>query len=163
VDAGAGARLPAPAGGTRPTGRTARPVVMVARELPNNPLAAACETEADPDFETDHNFLEKQMKIKTSELTGAALDWAVAECENVYCFDGSYTPSTDWAQGGPIIEREGIDICTSTRGGWIATLITDWEEGTVVRGEGDTCLFAAMRCYVASKLGDEVEIPEEIC
>jgi hypothetical protein len=41
-------------------------------------------------------------------------------------------------------------------------LITDWEDGTFVQGEGDTCLIAAMRCYVASKLGDEVEIPEEL-
>jgi hypothetical protein len=36
------------------------------------------------------------------------------------------------------------------------------EEDVVVRGEGDTCLIAAMRCYVASKLGDEVEIPKEL-
>jgi hypothetical protein len=27
---------------------------------------------------------------------------------------------------------------------------------------GDTPLIAAMRCYVASKLGDEVEIPKEL-
>jgi hypothetical protein len=112
--------------------------------------------------------------MKTSELSGAALDWAVAKCEGiglgprgsvVYYFEGDpamWQPSTDWAQGGPIIEREGIDICTSTRGGWIATLITDLEEDVVVRGEGDTCLIAAMRCYVASKLGDEVEIPKEL-
>jgi hypothetical protein len=104
--------------------------------------------------------------MKTSELTGAALDWAVAICEHNVGWepegeDRDYY-STDWAQGGPIIEREGIDICTDTYGGWIATLITDWEEGVVVRGEGDTCLIAAMRCYVASKLGDEVEIPEEL-
>lgn len=105
--------------------------------------------------------------MKTSELTGAALDWAVTKCEG---FDHKVTSNewglwgwaTDWAQGGPIIEREGIDLCTSTRGGWIATLITDWEDGTFVRGEGDTPLIAAMRCYVASKLGDEVEIPEEL-
>jgi hypothetical protein len=104
--------------------------------------------------------------MKTSELSGAALDWAVAICEHNVGWepegeDRDYY-STDWAQGGPIIEREGIDICTSTYGGWIATLITDWEDGTFVQGEGDTCLFAAMRCYVASKLGDEVEIPKEL-
>lgn len=28
--------------------------------------------------------------------------------------------------------------------------------------EGPTPLIAAMRCYVASKLGDEVDIPEEL-
>jgi hypothetical protein len=104
--------------------------------------------------------------MKTSELSGAALDWAVAICEHNVGWepegeDRDYY-STDWAQGGPIIEREGIDICTSTYGGWIATLITDWEDGTFVQGEGDTCLIAAMRCYVASKLGDEVEIPKEL-
>jgi len=109
--------------------------------------------------------------MKTSELTGAALDWAVAKCEGAingddldigFILEGGYSPSTDWAQGGPIIEREGIDICTDTYGGWIATLITDWEEGTFVQGEGDTCLIAAMRCYVASKLGDTVDIPQEL-
>ncbi len=29
-------------------------------------------------------------------------------------------------------------------------------------GMGPTPLIAAMRCYVASKLGDEVDIPEEL-
>jgi hypothetical protein len=124
--------------------------------------------------------IKGENEMKTSELTGAALDWAVCEATGMF---KAYTqfrsgknflkvygvarnkhlhPSTDWAQGGPIIEREGIDICTSTRGGWIATLITELEEDVVVRGEGDTCLIAAMRCCVASKLGDEVEIPKEL-
>ena len=115
------------------------------------------------------------MKVKTSELTGAALDWAVAKCEGfdpetlntktgvVYSLRyGVYRPSTDWAQGGPIIEREGIDICTSTRGGWIATLLVNCEDNEVVRGEGETALIAAMRCYVASKLGDDIELPKEL-
>jgi hypothetical protein len=107
------------------------------------------------------------MKIKTNELTGAALDWAVAICEHNVGWgpegeDRDYY-STDWAQGGPIIEREGIDICTSTRGGWIATLLIDWENDEVARGEGETCLIAAMRCYVASKLGAEIDVPEELC
>jgi hypothetical protein len=98
--------------------------------------------------------------MKTAELTGAALDWAVAECENVYCFDGSYTPSTDWSRGGPIIEREKIRLDTTWNcedGFWSARMDT-------VGGWwlGDTPLMAAMRCYVVSKLGDEVEIPEEL-
>ena len=62
--------------------------------------------------------------VNTSELTGPALDWAVAKCENLEVehindgitkfllrlapFTGRYSPSTDWAQGGPIIERERI-------------------------------------------------------
>ena len=28
---------------------------------------------------------------------------------------------------------------------------------------GPTPLIAAMRCYVSGKLGDEVDIPEELC
>ncbi len=101
------------------------------------------------------------MKIKTSELIGSTLDWAVAKCEDVYCFDGSYTPSTDWAQGGPIIEREGISV---DRAGlaWTADL-SDSVGGYIEHTEsGPTPLIAAMRCYVASKLGDEIEIPENL-
>jgi hypothetical protein len=107
--------------------------------------------------------------MKTSELTGAVLDWAVAKCEGVALLDPHgnkwelcwtllgddsgeyYAPSTDWAIGGAIIERELIAI----HGDWRATL----GEGTY---EGPTPLIAAMRCYVASKLGDEVEIPKEL-
>lgn len=99
--------------------------------------------------------------MKTSELTGAALDWAVAKCEGVdvthlYAWDYSRNKfSTNWAQGGPIIEREllllrpyGLSWECSMGG-------TNWLKGT-------TPLIAAMRCYVASKLGDEVEVPQEL-
>ena len=114
------------------------------------------------------------MKIKTSELTGAALDWAVAKCEGlglgprgfvVYYHDGEpamWQPSTDWAQGGPIIEREKISVMFSfDLGVWVSAIGELWvpEEGGV---HGPTPRIAAMRCFVASKLGDEVEIPEEL-
>jgi hypothetical protein len=128
------------------------------------------------------------MKIKTNKLTGAALDWAVAKCEDFN--DGSaiirlwnsqvtkiipgdyetaevytrYSPSTDWAQGGPIIEREGI----STRwdsADYIGDMLTNVTWSAAPCDEdyshtGTTPLIAAMRCYVASKLGDEVEVPD---
>jgi hypothetical protein len=104
------------------------------------------------------------MPMKTSELTGAALDWAVAKCEGVLMrWERSthdeapleYSPSTDWAQGGPIIEREGLTI-THQQNQWAAQTDDDLFEF------GPTPLIAAMRCYVASKLGDEVELPEEL-
>ena len=113
--------------------------------------------------------------MKTSELTGAALDWAVAKCEgyfdmgmasvhdgvaDVFYFGEAWTPSTDWAQGGPIIEREGIGI-------WWATHFVD-DEGNEYGNHwyaedkggdhvqtGATPLIAAMRCYVASKQGEQ--------
>ena len=109
--------------------------------------------------------------MKTNELTGAALDWAVAKCEG---YTGValqertgtdwYSPSTDWAQGGPIIEREQIDL-RYWQVAWTAELEhlpDDDDHYRYGKGHGPTPLIAAMRCYVASKLGDEVEIPEEL-
>lgn len=88
------------------------------------------------------------MKYKVSELEGAALDAAVACAEGMPCMrglivngvervtlceaDGFWCPSTDWAQGGPILDRERITT-------------DDLVEG--------------LRTYVASRFGDEVEIP----
>ena len=116
------------------------------------------------------------MRVKTNELTGAALDWAVAKCEGVTVLPkmrgGCYVTlnkgetvllcySTDWAQGGPIIEREKIGFkYTGAALDFVA-----WVNGQLSTKHdkyGETPLIAAMRCYVASKLGDEVEIPEEL-
>ena len=70
-----------------------------------------------------------------------------------------FEPSTDWAQGGPIIEREGITLRSCIDGAaWDAELA--YEE--TILASGPTPLIAAMRCFVASKLGDEVDIPEEL-
>lgn len=107
------------------------------------------------------------MKIKTSDLTLLALDWAVAKCVGVeFTYEDHpahelicFKYSTDWAQGGPIIEREGV--CLWSEGyDWEAKIqtgpgewLTEWDASPLV---------AAMRCYVASKLGDEVDIPEEL-
>lgn len=129
--------------------------------------------------------------MQTSNLTGAALDWAVAKCgglleprerygkmeppvmldmeywsngepivrlnpcPDVY-YRAEYDPSTNWEHGGPIIERERTEF--------------DFNEDTqmfhaydgVYSGIGPTHLISAMRCYVASKLGDEVELPPNL-
>lgn len=111
------------------------------------------------------------MKIATSELKGKLLDWAVAKCEgeethmhhgklNTRWSNPSYSPTTDWAQGGPIIEREGINTYQMQDGTWQGNL--DYGMTDELIYWGPTPLIAAMRCYVASKLGDEVEIPEEL-
>lgn len=103
------------------------------------------------------------MKIRTSELTRAALDWAVNQIEE--CCDDPNAPlfSTNWAVGGPIIEKQEIALEPMTDSdygdGWLATRV----EGPAVCMEfGPTMLVAAMRCYVTSHLGDEVEIPDEL-
>jgi hypothetical protein len=104
------------------------------------------------------------MKLKTTELQGAALDWAVAKCEvgdAINEIDDPHFYSTDWAQGGPIIERERIGFkYTGTAMEFVAWV--NGELSTVNDQHGPTPLIAAMRCYVASKLGDEVEVPEEL-
>lgn len=104
------------------------------------------------------------MKIKTSELKGAALDWAVAKCEKALRNWPNYTKlpaySTDWKEGGPLIEREEISVVFQPQSAlWSA----ESRYSPVVRAKGATLLIAAMRCYVASKLGDEVDVPEELC
>ena len=127
--------------------------------------------------------------MKTSELTGAALDWAVAKCEGAtnlrhdtvatwwvdlngepralssgWSPRQSWHPSTNWAQGGPIIEREWLDITP-----WPNQSDEDmrWhcqqhDTANDCAQYGPTPLIAAMRCYVASKLGDNIDIPEEL-
>ena len=102
--------------------------------------------------------------MKTSELTGHALNWAVARCEGgvgVAQLIGTwYSPSTHWAQGGPIIEREGISLYLDTNNFWQANIFDGNPICNPFGGvQGETALIAAMRCYVASKLGDEVKIP----
>lgn len=98
------------------------------------------------------------MKIKTSELTDTALDWAVEVAEEMTVSQREFQPSTNWAHGGPIIEREGIRLHRSHTGAWWAGSEADPQRPI----EGPTPLVAAMRCYVASQLGDEVEVPEEL-
>lgn len=106
-------------------------------------------------------------KIKTSELQGAALDYAVAKCErDLLPSGGAMTQtwpnySTDWSQGGPIIEREGITLQKS-RTSWKAELEREDSAYRYGFGRGPSQLIAAMRCYVASKLGDQVEIPDAL-
>jgi hypothetical protein len=135
------------------------------------------------------------VKIKTAELTGAALDWAVAKIEHPDLLWGSgigihhashqiviphlpepqcyWSPSTNWAQGGPIIERTINKLFRNVGGTWTAiikrrdpyyspTYDADIGMDTLISCAGPTPLIAAMRCYVASVLGDTVDIPEEL-
>jgi hypothetical protein len=124
--------------------------------------------------------------MKTSELTRAALDWAVAKCVYPDLVWGSsigvhhashqiviphlpepecyWNPSSNWAQGGPIIERLNghhlkiwLESSPKTK---CEARINNYEGNWVAFGP--TPLIAAMRCYVASKLGDEIEIPTEL-
>jgi hypothetical protein len=123
------------------------------------------------------------MKIKSKELSGVALDWAVAKCDgiNVYMLRGKlvYIPegsllgfihkdprrveySTNWLQGGPIIDKlieDGWKIEKADFGQGIKCY--RFINGEIQIQYGKTALIAVTRCYVADKLGDEIEVPDE--
>lgn len=140
------------------------------------------------------------MKVKSSELAGRALDWAVGKCEGIESRNNwvvhfvlesdmgvdltfecqadttkhageqclkvqpdalclwfqpkpAYSPTSDWAKAGPIIEREGLTL-THQKDRWSAQTDDD------VFAYGPTPLVAAMRLVVLVKLGEEVDVPE---
>ncbi len=95
--------------------------------------------------------------MKTSELTGAALDWAVAKCEGKPSWMMGF--STEWEKGGPIIERECIELVPDGWGAWNAAIRGGDRDDLA---HGPTSLIAAMRCYVMSQLGNEVELPSTL-
>ena len=128
-------------------------------------------------------------KININSTTPTQLDWLVAKClypksviylklnatfksrkqEGIFLPD--FNQSTNWAHGGPIIEREGIDIQQVFCGmegsfsepcGWQAMRYTRSGVLNPPRQVANTSLIAAMRCYVTLKMGDVVEIPEEL-
>ena len=132
------------------------------------------------------------MKVKVAEASGVVLDWLVAKCEgadnlrrNVHRFNNDwildwprdqegktprveylaeFSPTNSWAQGGPIIEREFIHWgMTAVPHGATPTiyLAYQYQSGTKPV-KGTTPLVAAMRCLVTSRLGEEVEVPDEL-
>ena len=70
-------------------------------------------------------------------------------------------PSTAWEHGGPIIEREGIELTPSAEGTWYALWIADRDSDTSPTSSAErfTPLVAAMRAYVASKFGETIDLP----
>ena len=125
------------------------------------------------------------MKTRTSTLIGPALDWLVAKCRGyseikIYlphrptdrgwievrfnpepkATTARFDPTENWFLGGPIIERGGIAVERKIIEG---TTEHEWKAYVpYIHAYGPTPLIAAMRCYVASKLGDEVEVPDAL-
>lgn len=123
------------------------------------------------------------VEVKTQDLSGAALDWAVAKsigayrgeyvvCEGgepwpawilpewfpVKATTGAFSPSTDWAQGGPLIDKFEVEILRA------GSAIHAKRYGmTNSAGDGETTLIAACRAIAASHFGDTVSVPKELC
>lgn len=137
------------------------------------------------------------MKIKTTDLIGPPLNWAVAKARyrdgrrievpehlritRVENYPGSgdvcgmgffrFAPSTEGDTVIDIMEREGIAAWLDFDGKtWRAadkrwTLADPDSEELARMSEpcsGPTLRIAVCRCFVASKLGDEVEVPDEL-
>lgn len=130
-------------------------------------------------------------KILITELEGSALNWAVAKCEGkngvlhddgiTRCiviaaasgvYKGTYQPSVNWSQGGPIIDRECIGCVPSQSEydnepglrleNWCAKI---WmrDKTEPIYGYGPTALVSAMRCFIASKSEEKwIEVPDEL-
>lgn len=122
------------------------------------------------------------VEIKTAELTGAALDWAVAQIDGVkttmlspkgaelkkpFALFGSlalpigdgeqgYAPSSCWHCGGPMIEKHRLDI------EWVSHNTCRAETSQCVSAMGRTPLIAACRAIVATVLGETVSVPKEL-
>lgn len=112
----------------------------------------------------------KTIEMKTSDLEGAPLDWSVAKADG---WDFSkefyrimvqgYCPSTDWSQGGPLIEKHGIrvskDIAPDMGG-------KDWRADVMGRYNGlpkaTSPLIALCRAVVIHELGDTVQVPADL-
>ena len=120
----------------------------------------------------------KLNKIRTSKLTYAALDWVVATCEGysvsisesgevIIMREGVvdyFDPHRNWGWGGPIIQREAHNLFKHNGGTeWCCACNVSRDEYTaIVTADGPTPLIAAMRCFVASRLGEEVEVPDDL-
>jgi hypothetical protein len=129
--------------------------------------------------------MSELIEIQTADLTGAALDWAVMVCvkgektrhefedgklylvvsrELVgHCQDISqpFMPSTRWQEGGPLIGKYMIAFACFPED----EVKPVWAYCCSGKGEeyGPTHLIAACRAIVASKFGDTVSVPKELC
>lgn len=125
-------------------------------------------------------------QIKVSEASELQLDWLASKCVgdfalyhdiedgqrflNLWTDSAFLHYSSNWANGGPIIEREKIGVYPVPRGVWAAFKYQEADGLARIAGVSlpifkqyaATPLIAAVRCYVASKLGDVVEVPDEL-
>jgi hypothetical protein len=117
------------------------------------------------------------IEVRTNELAGAALDWAIAQIEGVevaiyppqyllgwmvarpYPY-GKYSPSTDWAVGGPLIQKYccHLNHILATNC-WHAHC---WDGRIPGPAPRETPLIAACLAIVSAKLGNTVQVPKEL-
>ena len=126
------------------------------------------------------------IEVKTADLTGHALDWAVAQAEGLEVFlvgpqynvpwrvfwkkrgqalqwDVLYNPHEDWALGGPLIEKYAAMVRGFPNQMYETLAIARVRiDGALAWRSGQTPLIALCRAIVSAKLGDTVQVPKEL-
>jgi len=118
----------------------------------------------------------KGAEMNTIELTGPALDWAVAKAMKLEIIVGGsktlylilndtpheFAPSQCWAQGGSLLNQHKISRTIDHSGLWIAYAGYNLNDEQRHMQCDKSELVAGLRCFVASKLGEEINIPEAL-
>lgn len=122
--------------------------------------------------------MSELINVKTSELVGAALDWAVGSALDlpVHVFDQdepyayvalpqyagtAFRPSTDWGHGGPLFDSHiwRVDKVFAPSGDYVM-----WNYGVpTIESRGPTKLIAACRAIVLQEIGENIQVPAELC
>ncbi|MBV4552336.1 DUF2591 domain-containing protein [Pseudomonas sp. SWRI102] len=133
--------------------------------------------------------MSDMIEVKTAELEGVALDWAVALAAGwvsarltpiitpsktyyeVHAPSGlQLRPSTDWGQGGPLIVKYQVALVPEAHDGLEGTEMSERWYADIYYGGGqqyttehcNTALVAACRAIVCAELGDTLSIPAEL-
>ncbi|KWS07481.1 hypothetical protein AL064_18890 [Pseudomonas syringae pv. syringae] len=119
------------------------------------------------------------VEVKTADLVGAALDWAVAKADGrdpkvyftgihehtfVYigdCGTCKFNPTVSWIWLGALIKRYRIEVRPLYIGDWEAQVMADDEPATP-EAEGSSPELAICRAIVEEKLGETVSVPKEL-
>lgn len=115
------------------------------------------------------------IEVKTADLIGTALDYAVAVATGYYMQENlrhlgpvthntrdpeAWRPSENWAHGGPLVERH-LNGLSVTSDGWGASAVHHGKQASAF-AFADKPLVAACRAIVHAKLGDTVQVPKEL-
>ncbi|GLO24434.1 phage protein NinX family protein [Pseudomonas putida] len=122
------------------------------------------------------------IEVKTADLAGEALGWAVGKAEGLDLFleppgyngvpwrvfaryratvterTDRYNPWEDWAPGGLLIQKYRVGFGLYSDSFFAVTGLDDMPGDA----DGPTHLIAACRAVVAAKLGDTVQVPKEL-
>lgn len=117
------------------------------------------------------------MKIKTDNLVGDALDWAVElargthwSSNDYFCYKNpdyfdknpEWRYSREWSIAGPLLSEAKISRTIDDSGLWIAYFAYNYGDEKQHMACNRDELTAGLKCYVKLRLGNEIDIPKEL-